>query len=748
LHVSEVELVDAPLIRTKLLAPVARALVRREALLRRLSSGPARRLTLVRAPAGWGKSSLLAGWQADDDASRSFAWLALDRGDNDPVRFFLYLIEALRSLAPAIGERSSVVVQAQGVSFVEDVLPLLINELEALPDPSVLVIDDYHLISSAEVHEAFAFLLEHLPPELELVISTRAEPPLPLARLRGRGELLELTVRELRFSVDEAATLLNEGQQLGLEIEDVDRLVERTEGWPAGLYLAALSLQGRDDKHALIRDFSGDDRHVVDYLTAEVLAGQDAQRREFLFTTSVLDRLSAPLCDAVTGYEGSAAILREIESSNFFLVPLDSRREWYRYHHLFGELLRHELRQAFPEREPDAHRRAAAWWLERGAVSEAIHHTIQAGDVSQAVELVALWWLPVNSSGGLHTVQQWLDALPSEVVERDSRLCVARAFVAIGLGQLDEVGGWIEAAARVPAGGPFRDGFTSGVAAASSLNCMHRWLVGDLGGSRAAAAEAQHLSGGWGSVALLLLGAATYWLEESDEGIAQLQAAADRTRAGAPHPPAVFALGMLASVHLLRGELDEAGRHAEDALALSEKAGLLENWNTALAHVARGGLLLRAGADGAQTELERGLELARRGSGPVETVLAMVAVAEARHRNGEPAAARELLAEARWTIEAAPDPGPVVMTVIDRAERRTHVTPRGLGSVAVSIDEFSDRELAVLRLLCSDLSQREIGGALYISFNTVKTHTKSLYRKLGVSHREDAVARARELELI
>jgi LuxR family transcriptional regulator, maltose regulon positive regulatory protein len=691
---------------------------------------------------------LLAVWEADDDESRPFAWLALDRGDNDPVRFFLYAIEALRSLAPQIGDRSSVLLRAPGVSFVDDVLPLLINELEALPGPSVLVIDDYHLISSADVHEAVAFLLEHLPPALELAISTRAEPPLPLARLRGRGELQEVTVRELRFSPEEAAALLNEGQQLGLELEDVHRLVERTEGWPAGLYLAALSLQGRDDTHGLIRDFSGDDRHVVDYLTAEVLAGQDAKRREFLFITSVLDRLSAPLCDAVTGREGSAAILKEIDGSNYFLVPLDSRREWYRYHHLFGELLRHELRQAYPEREADAHRRAAAWWLERGSISEAIHHTIEAGEISQAAELVASSWRPVLWSGGDHTVQRWLEELPSEAFERDARLCVARALVAISLGHLDEVGGWIEAAARAPAGGPFHDGFTSGAAAASSLSCMHRWLVGDLGGARAAAAEALERSGGADSVALLLAGAATYWLEESDEGIAQLQAAADRTRAAAQNPPAVFALSNLASVHLLRGELDAAGTYADDALALSEKVGLLEHWNNALAHVVRGGLLLRAGADGALTELERGLELARRGNSSVESVLAMVALADARHKLGEREAARALLAEARWTIDAAPDPGPVTTTLVDRAERRMHVAPRGSHAIAVSIDEFSDRELAVLRMLSGDMSQREIGGALYISFNTVKTHTKNIYRKLGVSQRKDAVARARELDLI
>jgi LuxR family transcriptional regulator, maltose regulon positive regulatory protein len=660
--------------------------------------------------------------------------------------FFLYAIEALRSLAPEIGERSSAVLRAPGVSLVDDVLPLLINELEALPGPSVLVIDDYHLISTPDVHEAVAFLLEHLPPALELVISTRAEPPLPLARLRGRGELLELTARELGFSADEAAALLNEGQRLGLDREDVSRLVERTEGWPAGLYMAALSLHGRDDAHEVIRGFTGHDRHVVDYFTAEVLAGQDASRREFLFTTSVLDRLSAPPCDAVTDRKGSAAILREIERSNSFLIPLDSRREWYRYHHLFGELLRHELRQAFPDTEPDAHRRAAAWWLERGAISEAIHHTIAAGDVSQAAELVAVWWRPVVWSGGDHTVQQWLEALPGEAYERDSRLCAARALVAISFGQLDDAGAWIEATARAPAGGPFH-GFGSGPHAVSTLSALHRWLVGDLGGSRAAAAEALELTSEDTS-ALCFIGAATYWLQEPGEGIAQLEAAVDQGRALAHHPAGVIALGNLALAQLLRGELGAAGRHAEDALAWSEKTGLLEYWINAAPHTVRGTLMLREDADGARAELERGLRLARRGSGPIVAAQAMVALAEARHRGGEREAARELLAEARWTIETAPDPGPVVTAVIDKAERRMHVAPRGLGAVPVSIDEFSDRELAVLRMLSGDMSQREIGGALYISFNTVKTHAKNIYRKLGVGQREAAVARARELELI
>jgi LuxR family maltose regulon positive regulatory protein len=349
------------LIGTKLLAPVPRNVISRPEALAALSAHPGRRLAILRAPAGWGKSSLLQAWHASEAGDRDFAWFALDANDNDPVRFFSYVIEAMRRLSPGVGTRSLEILQAPGSSLVDDVLPSLLRELEDLPRPSVLVIDDYHLIESAEVHEAVGVLLEYLPPTLEIAISTRSEPPLALARFRGRGQLAEVTTRELRFTAAEAETLLNGDQDLGLEQAEVERLLGRTEGWPAGLYLAALSLRGRSDKREFIDDFAGDDRHLVDYLTAEVLGGQSDELRRFLLVTSVLDRFNASLCDAVTQSGRSAQILREIETSNLFLVPLDDRREWYRYHHLFGELLRHELRLDQRTPEADLHRRAAAW---------------------------------------------------------------------------------------------------------------------------------------------------------------------------------------------------------------------------------------------------------------------------------------------------------------------------------------------------------------------------------------------------
>ena len=330
-------------LRTKVHPPVARDLVVRRDPLRSLASGRRRRLTLVRAPAGWGKSSLVASWAASGEDPRPFAWLSLDRGDNDPVRFFLYAIGALRELRPILGQQAERVLRAPGISLVDDVLPILINELDDAGVECVLVIEDYHLVSSAEVHEAIAFFLDHAPEGLELVLTTRVEPPLPVARLRARGELLEISTAQLGFSDAEATTLLNEQQGLGLDPADVSRLVERTEGWPAGLYLAALSLRGRTDPHSFVESFAGDDRTIVDYLTTEVLTEQSAEVYDFLVSTSVLERLCPSLCDEVTGRQGSDRLLRQIEESNAFLTALDSKREWYRYHHLFRDLLQHRL---------------------------------------------------------------------------------------------------------------------------------------------------------------------------------------------------------------------------------------------------------------------------------------------------------------------------------------------------------------------------------------------------------------------
>ena len=334
---------------TKLNPPTgARRRVRRQALVDRLVSDEPRRLTLVSAPAGWGKTTLLAEWAADSREERPFAWLTLDRGDNDAVRFWGYAIEALRTLEPSVGSASLAALGVSGTNPIEVVLPPLINELAALDGSLVLALEDYHLIHSPEVHEGLTFLVERLPTTLELAIATRLDPPLPLPRLRARGEMLEVRAPELRFDAAEAQELLRAALGEKLDEADVGRLVQRTEGWPAGLYLAALSLSGRDDPSSFIEAFAGDDRHIVDYLGGEVLDGLDPRTRDFLLRTSILERVSGPLCDHLLESSDAAELLLAIERANLFLVALDGRREWYRYHHLFADLLRHELARLQP----------------------------------------------------------------------------------------------------------------------------------------------------------------------------------------------------------------------------------------------------------------------------------------------------------------------------------------------------------------------------------------------------------------
>ena len=353
-----------PLLETKFYVPRSRGgLVLRPRLSERLDRGTASKLMLVSAPAGFGKTTLLTEWLAAGPAApadeRLVAWLSLDRGDNDPASFWTYVIAALRTAVPGVGEGALTLLQAPRPPPIETVLTVLLNDLGAIAADVVLVLDDYHVIDARDVQDGMAFLLDHLPPRLHLVIASRTDPPLPLARLRGRGELAEIRAADLRFTPGEAAAYLNEVMGLVLTAADVASLEGRTEGWIAALQLAALSMQGREDTAAFIDGFAGDDRYIVDFLAEEVLQRQPGHVQQFLLQTSILDRLSGPLCDAVTGQDGGKAKLAALERGNLFLVPLDDRRQWYRYHQLFADVLQARLRDEQPDDVPGLHRRAS-----------------------------------------------------------------------------------------------------------------------------------------------------------------------------------------------------------------------------------------------------------------------------------------------------------------------------------------------------------------------------------------------------
>ena len=419
-----------PLLTTKLYLPPPRPQrVDRSRLRRRLTGGldMGHRLTLVSAPAGFGKTTLLSAWAAEQTPPTHAAWLSLDAGDNDPARALAYIVAALQTAQPEIGQGVQDALGAPQLPPLAALLTPLVNAVAALPSRLILVLDDYHVIERRPVHDALTFLLDHLP-NLHLVLSTRADPPLPLARLRARGQLTELRAQDLRFTPEEAAAFLNQIMGLALSPEDIAALETRTEGWIAGLQMAALSLQHQGDKHAFIAAFAGDDRYVADYLVEEVLRREPPAVQTFLLETAILDRLNADLCDAVTQRGNSQALLNRLANDNLFLVPLDHRRQWFRYHHLFADLLRQRLQERYPGRVPTLHRRACTWHRARSQYGAAVQHALSTQDLAYAADVVEAAAITTIGQGRLTTVQNWLDALPTALVRQRSYLCVSRAW--------------------------------------------------------------------------------------------------------------------------------------------------------------------------------------------------------------------------------------------------------------------------------------------------------------------------------
>ena len=428
---------SAPILATKLYVPPPRPeVVPRPRLIEHLNEGLHRRLTLISAPAGFGKTTLLAEWLAG--CERPAAWLSLDEGDNDPTRFLSYLVAALQTIAPNIGEGVLGMLQSPQPPPTESVLTALLNEINTVPEDFVLVLDDYHVIDAKSIDDALVFLLEHLPPRMHLIIATREDPHLPLARLRARGQLAELRAADLRFTPSEAAEFLNRAMGLNLSEEDVAALEDRTEGWIAGLQLAAISLQGHEDSTSFIKSFTGSHHFVLDYLVEEVLQQQSESVQTFLLRTSILDRLCGPLCDAVLldPSVSGRATLEYIERANLFLIPLDNERRWYRYHHLFADLLRQRLHQSTASSTGDEmgdvaelHNRASVWYEDNGLEIEAFQHAAAAQDVDRAERLIEGKGIPLYFRGTVAPVLNWLESLPKTVLDARPSLWVMYASV-------------------------------------------------------------------------------------------------------------------------------------------------------------------------------------------------------------------------------------------------------------------------------------------------------------------------------
>jgi LuxR family maltose regulon positive regulatory protein len=584
-----------------------------------------------------------------------------------------------------------------------------------------------------------AWLVEHAPPSFQLVISSRSEPALPLAALRAYGAVLEVRAKELGFTADEAALLLNDRLELELEHGDVDQLLERTEGWPAGLYLAALSLRGADDRHGLVSTFGATSRHVFDFLVDEVLEAQDPALQTLMVRCSVLERLCGPLCDWLLESEGSDQQLRELARTNLFLLPLDDHGQWYRFHHLFGQLLRVELEHREPGLAPMLHARASTWHRSHGSVEAAIGHALEAAAFAEAGELIAARWAEYANACRYATVLAWLERFPSHVLDSSAVLLSVKAWVLSLSARREEAARAMAAAERLERieKGPLPDGFSSLEASLATLRaCMPSGDVRFGLENARRAAELEASGSPFRPVACWAMGMGLYFSGQLDEADSWFAESADLAPLSEMWIVGASSLAYRSLVAGEQGRLDEQRALAECALELTREHGL-EEINGEASTALGASLAAHGELEEARPLLEQGVAFLRSYGQPIDLAHALIRQAPVLRALGDPDAAAAI-AEARATVDSCPDPG-----ILDEWLSALETTP-GPGSG----QKLTRSELVVLRALTGPLSERDIARELYLSHNTVHSHARSIYRKLGVSSRPEATRRARALGLI
>jgi LuxR family maltose regulon positive regulatory protein len=695
-------------------------------------------LALIVAPPGFGKTSLLSDW-ADRDPRR-FAWVNVGAQDNDPAVLWTYIGAAISGIDPHRIPPDEVMAVARGGDPVEAALRA-VDEADA---ELVLVLDDYHLIQNKDCHATIFRFLEGAPANLEVVMSSRAEPPLRIARDRVRGRLVEIGAADLRFTPDECDEFLNDSLKLGLDRSDVDRLHDRTEGWPAGIYLAYLSLRGAPDPKRFVATFGASNRHVGDYLIEQVLPALDPRDLDFMLATCVVDELCGSLADALTGWRGSAGRLTELERANVFLTPLDDRREWYRYHHLLADLLRLELHRDVPEAESAQHLRASIWYEDAGDADRAIHHAIDGGYLERAARLIGGSYLQALELGRLATIAGWLERIGGERVAADPRLSIVRAWVMHFQGLHAEGEAALAAAQGSSFDGVLPDGASSIAASAALMGAA--FPGGNVGAMLANARRAfeleSHPGSPWRTTVHVLLGFALVRSGEFVEADRYLELGAELANRTGMWMDAVGAASLRARVAAETGDAPAAIRHARESVALSDAHGVTPTAPGAFARAVLGAVLASHGhLEEGDALLDEAIPALRVLREPMPLAEALLAKARSSHDLGRRHDAVAALEEADRLIGAMTDPGYVAAT-------RRSVARSVRGHPPTPGEPLSAREIEVLRLLAQGLTKREVGTTLFVSYNTVHSHVRSIYRKLGVTSRDGAIDEARDEGLL
>jgi ATP/maltotriose-dependent transcriptional regulator MalT len=725
------------LVETKLFPPhpAGRTLVR-ERLLEMLRDGSGgHRLTLIAAPGGYGKTLLLSSW-VSSEKERPVAWVSIDDRDDDPVVLWAHIIEALRRASSGPVHALSVEL-ARSASLVESGLPSLINAL-AEEDPLSLVLDDFHRLDSRAARESVAWFIAHAPSNLQIILSTRSEPDLPLPAMRVHGELSEIRAEDLRFTDDEAAAWINDELDLRISPDDLETMMRRTEGWPAGIYLVSRAIPQAADPHEFVARFGASSQYVAEFLLAEVLETYEPDVQDFMLRTSILDEMCGALCDSVLARDGSADVLHRLARSNLFLVRLDEEGTWYRYHSLFSQLLQVELERREHGVSTNLHRRAFDWFLANGRSDDAISHAIEAGSFEEAGDLIASSWSVAVNAGKLATVAGWLERLPTSTVAVDVRLLLAQAWLLSMSGRRLEAREVITQVESIPGAldVPLVDGLSS---VESSLMLLRAVFPdGDHGAELLAARRAVELEeegSPWRALACYTLGRGCYYEGEFDEADRWLIESSALAPAAGQWFTAATALSYRSLIAAAQGREADRRTTGEQAAQLAREHGLEPL--VGHVHMTAATLSLDDGRpELARVQAERGVIALRRWAQPLALAHCLLRLTQISRVLGDYDGAAESLREARTVMEGCPDPGPFL------TEMLADMTP-SMRREASEADPLTDRELDVLRLLRGSLSEREIGQELFLTHNTIHSHTRSIYQKLGVSSRAEAVKVAR-----